>query len=122
MGGGETEAQSTQELAARVCDVSESFHYPDFSWITNLSYQGWISMGHFTPDPSEFPSSLRCEGKEISPREAEASPRTIPAHLQAWSLQRMDVTLSLLCLSFLCKMRPIKPSSTGMMVKLTEER
>lgn len=76
-----------------------------------LSVRAGSQKGFLHPTPLNSPSNLRHEGKEISLREGQASPQELPAHVQAWlQILRMEVFLSLLCLSFpLCKTRPVLP-------------
>lgn len=93
-----------------LCQTSVENKQPQISAVRAASQR---RFSH--PTPLNSPSSLRHEGKEIPPREGQASPQELPAHVQAWlRVLRMEVLLVLLCLSFpLCRMRPIKLSSLG---------
>lgn len=88
-----------------LCQTSAENKQPQISAVRAGSQRGFSY-----PTPLNSPSSLRHEGKEISPREDQASPQKLPAHVQAWlQVLRMEVLLALFCLSFpLSKMRPIK--------------
>ena len=60
-----------------------------------LALRDGSQWGFSRPTSLNSLSSLRCEGKEISPREGQASPQELPARVQAWlQVLRMEVTES----------------------------